>query len=539
MPRPSLFLSFALATTAPAQQCQDGYFVDSAPGQLDLFGATLDVSGSRLAIGSPSDPDFGGAPGTVHVYLRESGGWAPEAVVTPADSASYDLFGRAVAMEGDTLVIGAPGAAPNGFDSGAVHVFERGAGGWTETVKLTPSGAAANDRFGGAVAISGDRLAVGAPGRDAGTSGGSVFVFARIAGTWQEEAQLAAADPGSPRAFGAALALEGSRLLVGAPQHPWNGTFTGSAYVLERVGSSWMPTAQLFASDGEAIDVFGNAVALSGDLAVIGAPNDDDVGTNDGACYVYELGASWAESAKLTAASGPTAGFLGSSVAIDGEVLLAGAPHGDVGGLNAGETLVFRRQADTWTEVERLVSLPSESGAWSGAAVALDGTTAAVGAPFATVDGKADAGAASVFELFCEIGAAYCDPAVANSTGDPGQLWVTGSRFVSDADVRLQAFRLPPAQFGYLLAAAQQAFVPNPGGSQGVLCLGGTIGRFTDAAQSSGPLGVIEVEVIPHDMPPPLGAILPGDTWNFQLWYRDKNPQSTSNFTNGVSVDFL
>ncbi len=138
-----------------------------------------------------------------------------------------------------------------------------------------------------------------------------------------------------------------------------------------------------------------------------------------------------------------------------------------------------------------------------------------------------------------ELGTRYCSPAVDNSSGQPGMVHAWGSDDVSDQDLTLTADQLPPNQFGYFLVSDTQGFVANPGGSQGNLCLDGTVGRFVNQVQSSGPSGTFGITVDMTSLPAPLDVpIQPGDTWNFTTWFRDKNPTSTSNFTDGVSVTF-
>ena len=138
-----------------------------------------------------------------------------------------------------------------------------------------------------------------------------------------------------------------------------------------------------------------------------------------------------------------------------------------------------------------------------------------------------------------ELGTRYCSPAVANSSGQPGRIAAVGSDQVSDNDLSLVSTDLPVNQFAYLLASLTQGFVSNPGGSQGNLCLGGQIGRFVQQIQNTGPNGTTTVPVDLTQLPPPLGSIDAGETWNFQTWFRDKNPSNTSNFTDGISVLFL
>lgn len=136
------------------------------------------------------------------------------------------------------------------------------------------------------------------------------------------------------------------------------------------------------------------------------------------------------------------------------------------------------------------------------------------------------------------VGTNYCGPAVVNSSGAPGTITATGSALAGQP-LLLTAASLPQNQFGYFLASETQGLF-NPPGSQGLICLSGTIGRFNAPSQvgNSGAGGTIELVVDPTSIPvnPPV-AVAPGDTWNFQAWFRDLGP--TSNFSDGVAVSFL
>lgn len=137
------------------------------------------------------------------------------------------------------------------------------------------------------------------------------------------------------------------------------------------------------------------------------------------------------------------------------------------------------------------------------------------------------------------VGTRYCDPAVANSTGQPGVIAATGSAVASDNQLFLTAASLPPSQFGYFITSATQGFIGHPAGSQGNLCLSGTFGRFVQQVQNSGPIGELTIPVDLSALPSPLDhAVVAGETWNFTCWYRDVNPGATSNFTDAVSVLF-
>jgi len=137
------------------------------------------------------------------------------------------------------------------------------------------------------------------------------------------------------------------------------------------------------------------------------------------------------------------------------------------------------------------------------------------------------------------IGTSYCD-AVPNSTGDIGEIEGEGTNLVIVNDLQLVARNLPPSQFGFFAVSADQAFIPNAGGSQGNLCLGANTGRYLTQIADSGAAGEIRLVVNALAIAQPVGTLpaLPGDTWNFQCWYRDLNPGATSNLTRGYSVTF-
>ncbi|MCP3918976.1 MAG: hypothetical protein GY711_25810 [bacterium] len=135
------------------------------------------------------------------------------------------------------------------------------------------------------------------------------------------------------------------------------------------------------------------------------------------------------------------------------------------------------------------------------------------------------------------IGTSFCTPAIINSSGAPGTIAAEGSVIVASNDVTLIAGQLPPGQFGYFLASQTQGFGVPPG-SQGNLCLSGNLDRYDDLADIiQGPGGSTRIDLTSIPVNPPTAA-QPGDTWNFQCWYRDSNPGPTSNFTDAVWVAF-
>lgn len=143
------------------------------------------------------------------------------------------------------------------------------------------------------------------------------------------------------------------------------------------------------------------------------------------------------------------------------------------------------------------------------------------------------------YQTSATLGARYCSPAEINSTGSPATISAAGTNVALFNTFELTSTGLPTNQFGYYLTSATQGLINNPGGSQGHLCIGGQIGRFTQQVQSSGPAGEFSIQVDISALPSPLNhAVIAGETWNFTCWYRDSNPGPTSNFTDAISVTF-
>ena len=151
---------------------------DGATG--DLFGLSVAVSGDTAVVGAVWDDDNGGNSGSAYVFVRSGSVWSEQAKLTPSDGAAGDQFGLSVAISGDTVVTGGDGDDDKGSSSGSAYVFVRSGSSWSEQAKLTPSDGAASDVFGRSVAISGDTAVVGAEfDDDKGSSSGSAYVFVR------------------------------------------------------------------------------------------------------------------------------------------------------------------------------------------------------------------------------------------------------------------------------------------------------------------------------------------------------------------------
>jgi len=295
----------------------------------DNFGTAVALDGDTALVGAPGHSSSQGA---AYVFTLSGTTWSWQATLTATGGLAGDSFGWSVALSGDTALVGAP---ERGSDQGAAYLFTRSGTTWSQQgVALTASDGAANDSFGSAVALSGDMALIGAPGHTVGghSNQGAAYVFTRSGTTWsQQGGDLKASDGAVNDFFGSAVGLSGSTALVGALGHTVNGhSYQGAAYVFTRSGTTWSQQGgDLTASDGAALNFFGSAVALSGDTALVGAPNHT-VGSNSdqGAAYVFtRSGASWSWQATLTATGGAVDDLFGSAVALSGDTALVGTPY--------------------------------------------------------------------------------------------------------------------------------------------------------------------------------------------------------------------
>ncbi len=286
-------------------------------------------------------------------------------MVTASDGGDSDQFGWSVAISGETAIIGAPsddiGANEN---QGSAYIYVRNGPSWTQQAKLTASDGAAGDIFGLSVAISGDTAIVGAIGVN--NTQGAAYVYVRNGTSWTQQAKLTASDGGADDFFGQSVAISGETAIVGAPDDDIGANENqGSAYVYVRSGASWTQQAKLTASDSAAFDTFGRSVAISGETAIVSAPNDG-IGcqrrSRFGLCLCAH-GTSWTQQIKLTASDGGANDSFGSSVAISGETAIVGAQTTtSVQTKVKGSAYVYVRNGTSWTQQAKLTM--NEGGGW-------------------------------------------------------------------------------------------------------------------------------------------------------------------------------
>jgi hypothetical protein len=303
----------------------------------DRFGISVAIDGGTIVVGASGDDDAGSNSGSVHVFRTTDGGatYIEVAKLMAADAAASVGFGYSLAIDGGTMVIGASRYGNGG--SGSAYVFRTTDGGATyaQVAKLTAADAAENDKFGFSVAIDGDTVVVGADGGEA------AYVFRTSDGgsTYGQVAKLTASDAAAGDDFGYSVAIDGDTIVVGAYIE---NSYRGSAYVFRTSdgGATYVELAKLTASDAASHDRFGSSVAIDGDTVVVGAYG---AGTC-GAAYVFRTtdgGATYGQVAKLTAADASTWGGFGFSVAISNGTVVAGSPCHDQSCTNLGSAYVF------------------------------------------------------------------------------------------------------------------------------------------------------------------------------------------------------
>lgn len=308
----------------------------------------------------------------------------------PVDGASSDYFGREVAIDGTTAVVASPGDDDMGGNSGSVYLFDTTTG--TQTMKLLPLDGDVADGFGSSVAISGTTVLVGTfSDDDLGDGSGSAYLFDSTTGV--QIAKLLAADGDTNDMFGFSVALKGNTAVIGAPGDACGMFNCGSVYLFDTTTGSQI--GKLVASDASPNATFGWSVSTDGNSVLVGAPGDDAPAINSGSAYLFDL-SSQTELFKLLPNNGAYADMFGTSVAIDGSTALIGAPYNDDLGVSCGAAYAF--DTGTGAQTSKLLSPDGATAIWFGYSVAVEGTAALIGAPLA-IDNGTSSGSAQLIDL--------------------------------------------------------------------------------------------------------------------------------------------
>ncbi len=399
----------------------------------DEFGISVAVDGHTAVIGARQDDDSGDQSGSAYLFTKVSGVWSQKVKLIASDGAANDEFGISVAVDGDTVVIGAP---QDDTRSGSAYVFTKVFGAWSQKAKLIASDGAADDEFGYSVALDGDTVVVGAyRDDDNGDLSGSAYVFIRNSNVWSQKAKLTGPSRGKGDWLGHSVAVVGNIVIAGADKSNIRGPDSGAVYLwtvpdwtiidgsgatttsdtitgltngqeylfqvrgvnaageglasnsggatpqlprpAQPIGFSAAPgdtqvklswndpaggsppianyqlwqhveNAILTADTREDNDEFGYAVAIDGDTAVVGMPGEDNP-DNSGAAFVYTKDSfgTWSQVARLRPSIPEIDALFGNSVALQGSIIVVGAPREGTGSSGHGAVYVFTKDADS------------------------------------------------------------------------------------------------------------------------------------------------------------------------------------------------
>jgi hypothetical protein len=380
----------------------------------DEYGKSVARSGDTLAVGAWTDWTSTNQGGSVYIYVRSGSNWVLQQKIAPQFPSSQYRFGESLALEGDRLVVGSSWDHELQYQSGAVYVFERTGGVWSQTAKLKGSAVSFNRNLGRSVALDGDTIAAGATYACCATSpSGAVHVFRRIAGVWTEEARLTGSASASSQAFGESVSLDGDRLAVGRPQLSFGtGNSPGAIHVFQRSGSAWSEVQRIDSPVAVAGVKFGFDVALEGSTLVAGMPKGPSMGgaqSSGGRVDVFaETAGVWTHVQTLDANDGAPGELFGYAIDLDGDVLAVGAPCSVDVPSSVGAGYVFERVAGVWRQTAKLITSRTATAGGLGASVALEGNEVWLGALVSSLNGPSS-GSVSLFTLpVAQLGVRFC-----------------------------------------------------------------------------------------------------------------------------------
>lgn len=386
--RPGVSFSPAVNLLSPSGELLDEFkLLADNPSEVDNFGAAVDIDGDTAVVSALGNRFAGHPDNIVNVYVRQGAGWVLQQTLSARDDdpMADDGFGFSLAVDGDTLVVGAIGDGDGAFVAGAAYVYARNGSSWSLQQKLVASDAVSFANYGIAVAVEGDAVVVGAHGDDdLGYMTGAAYVYRRRGAVWTEEQKLLASDPAPENAFGLDVAIDGRTIAVGAPNVPSGGaSYSGAVYMFARGEAGWAQEAKLTARDASENQGLGSGVSLSGDTLVVAAPGDK-VGTHTyGAAYVYGRdGSGWTQQRKLIDTDVKRFEGFAWSVATDGDTIAVGnICSNEAAGFGGAVHLYTRSGNAGWSLSKRLTVGDAAYLDLLGGSVAVSGGTVIAGAP--------------------------------------------------------------------------------------------------------------------------------------------------------------
>lgn len=374
---------------------EEAFLTQRTGEEFDSFGWSLAISGDTLAVGTPGDDSAKGGgdadasdnkaaeSGAVYVFIRQNGTWTQQAYLKPSEPRGGAFFGVSVALDGDTLIVGAIGSSyysltqASGYPPrpGSAYVFQRENGKWSQRAELR-SPSSQPDKFGFRIALDASNIVVGAPSdAEGGDQAGAVYVVPR-SDSFGPLLKLHSPQPAAGALFGYSMALDGDTLLVGSPHNTARSAGVGAVFAYRASARGWQPAGQLTSTANAAGAAFGWSLALQGDRAAVGAPHATTVYGDPpnsplphGDVFVFQRSAErWLQSAQLQAQIPRNTDYFGIDVALvdDGLIITASGDNNSAGGLdpnpqrsdlpNSGAFYLFAGRGTDWTQTSYVKS---------------------------------------------------------------------------------------------------------------------------------------------------------------------------------------
>ncbi len=370
------------------------------PEALDadsVFGLSTALKGSLAAVGAPWQSQDGFRTGRTYLFEQTAKGWQQVAVLRPKVSVDRAMFGSSIAITDTMIAIGAPGEKiGTNISAGAVYIFMRGAQGWQQKARITADKPNAGDFFGSALAWAGNELVVGGHLVDEkGIDSGAAYMFTPNANRdqWQQARKLLPKALKNGGLYGNAIAAREDMVVVGAYGFDGDSPGGGAAFVFSKdARGQWVETQMLQAEKRKAFSEFGWSIALDGNRLVIGAPYEDENDKRAGAAYVFAADAQgvWQREARLTYSDPKWEERFGASVAVQGDSILIGAPF--------GVAFMFENDGNSWQQTNKLVGHYPHSDNIFSRTVAISNGTILLGVP-SQGRPQAQNGSAYIFSL--------------------------------------------------------------------------------------------------------------------------------------------
>jgi hypothetical protein len=531
---------FAILPASAAPQTvhvEEARFVAPPGAGIPHPGISVGWSAGRTAVGDPR----ASAPGRVYTYTASAGLWQHDATAEALDGTPNDRLGWSLDLDGDTLLAGAPNSgnvSGGGTGTGAAYVFARTGATWTQLQKFTPSAPISQGLFGEAVALDGDTLAIGHP--QAMTSNvGEVDVYVRVGSVWIFQQKLVPAGLVGAARAGSSLALQGNRLVIGAPNHAQGSAlFVGRAALFERSGSTWSEVEAFDSPAPIPSGVFGTSVALDGGRIAVGAIGEPITNGVWGRVHTFTgSGANWTfEQTLIGSDTSQQNVAFGTSLDLQGTRLLVGAPGRNIpvsGGPGAGALMLFEHSGSAWNETAVLWGSQTANPDRFGVSCALAGELA--------LGGSGLGSDAYLFRLNPPTPWVYCTAKTASAGCVPAIGW-SGTPSASSANPFLiTAAQIVSQKFGILIYGSLYNQTPFLGGT---LCIGSPVKR-TDLQTSGGSpsgsdcTGSFAFDFNAHVDSGEDPALVAGVWVWSQYWYRDPLASSGTGLSNALRFRIL